>query len=115
MHPKSPKWLEDIANSCAFIATQMAARELDDYASDLLLRSAVERNFEIIGEALLRIERTDPATAQRISDSRRIIGLRNRLVHGYDVTDHSVVIQIVHRNLPVLQVEVQGLLREAEE
>jgi hypothetical protein len=64
MHPKSPKWLEDIADACAFILDQTAGRSLTDYENDLLVRSAVERQCEIIGEALLRIGRTDPATAR---------------------------------------------------
>src|SRR5215213_5345194 len=113
MHPKSPRWLEDISEACAFIVETSAGRELADYENDRLLRSAIERNFEIIGEALIRIERTDRPTTERISDYRQIIGLRNRLAHGYDATDHAIVWQTIQGSLPVLKGEVEGLLGEA--
>src|SRR5687768_7434327 len=107
MHPKSPQWLNDIAVRCAFIEEVTAGRSLADYQADLLLRSAIERTFEVIGEALLRIERTDPATAARITDYRRVIGFRNRLVHGYDVIDDAQVWEIIQQFLPVLRQEVE--------
>ena len=82
MHPKSPKWLEQIEDAAAFVLEITAGHSLADYDADRLLRAAVERQFEIIGEALQRIARTDPATVDRISDYRKIVGFRNRLVHG---------------------------------
>ena len=115
MHPKSPKWLEDIATSGGRIAEWTASVTLAAYEGDDLLRAAVERNFEIIGEALLRLERVDPETAARITDHRKIIGFRNRLAHGYDDTDHQQVWEAVHHFLPVLKAEVDQLLHEADE
>lgn len=82
MHPKTPKWLDDIASACSFILQQSGTRSLPDYKDDLLVRSAIERNFEITGEALTRLEPTDPVSAGRISNYRKIIGFRNRLAHG---------------------------------
>lgn len=79
------------------------------------MRYAIERNFEIIGEALLRLERTDPATAARIPDYRAVIGLRNRLAHGYDSINSERVWEIVQDFLPNLRSEVDQLLREVEE
>jgi uncharacterized protein with HEPN domain len=114
MHPKSPKWLDDIADASGFILQVTAGVSLADYQADRVLRAVVERNFEIVGEAILRLERTDPATVRRISDYRRIIGLRNRLVHGYDAIDHRLIWEIIHQFLPVLKAEVGELLREAE-
>lgn len=114
MDPKSPKLLHDIATACAFVATSTARVTAADYASNQLLRQAIERNFEIMGEALLRLERTDPATAGRISDYRAVIGLRNRLVHGYDRINNARVWEIVRNFLPTLHREVDELLREAE-
>jgi uncharacterized protein with HEPN domain len=115
MDPKSPKLLDDIIEACAFVGEATADTTLTDYARNRLLRYAIERNFEIIGEALLRLERTDPATAARISDYRSIIGLRNRLVHGYDSINDARVWEIVQDYLPVLRREVDQLLREVEE
>ena len=115
MDPKSPKLLNDIIDACAFVGDATANITLSDYAENRLLRYAIERNFEIIGEALLRLERTDPATAARIPEYRAVIGLRNRLVHGYDSINSARVWEIVQVFLPELRREVDHLLREPEE
>ncbi|MDQ3043554.1 MAG: DUF86 domain-containing protein [Chloroflexota bacterium] len=115
MHYKSPKWLDDIASAAAFVLEKTEGIGLDDYQADLFRRYAVERTFEIMGEALLRIERTDPGTAARISDYRQVIGLRNRLAHGYDDIDNRRVLAIAHDFLPQLKAEVEELLREVGE
>jgi uncharacterized protein with HEPN domain len=115
MHPKSPRWLEDIANASAFTLEVAVDYTLAESEKSRLLRSAVERNFEIIGEALLRLENTDPETAGRISDYRKIIGFRNRLAHGYDQIDHRQVWRIIQQSLPVLHEEVRAILTEVDE
>ena len=61
-----------------------------------------------------RLRRHAPAVAERISASGQIIGLRNALIHGYDVIDDPTVWRAVQHSLPVLRAEVEGLLREAE-
>jgi uncharacterized protein with HEPN domain len=114
MDPKSPKLLADIINACAFVGEATANTTLTDYAGNRLLGYAIERNFEIIGEAHLRLERMDPATTARIPDYRAIIGLRNRLVHGYDSINDTRVWEIVRNFLPGLRRDVDQLLREAE-
>ena len=73
----------------------------------------MERNFEIIGEALNRIGRIDPETAERIGDNQRIIGFRNILIHGYDVVDYEVVWLIVRDNVPGLLEKVNYLLKNS--
>jgi uncharacterized protein with HEPN domain len=85
------------------------------YASDRRLRQTVERNFRIIGEALRRLERTDPASAARIADYRAVIGLRNRLVHNYVDIDNEEVWDIIQQFLPVLRRETELLVQEAED
>jgi uncharacterized protein with HEPN domain len=115
MHPRSPKWLDDVADATAFITEQTTGKTLADYQRDRVLRSVVERNFEIAGEALRRLERTDPATVQRISSYRKVIGFRNQLVHGYDVINNAEVWTIINDFLPSLRTEVDLLLREAEQ
>ena len=70
----------------------------------------MERQFEIIGEALNRLDRSDPDTAGKIGNKRRIIGFRNILSHGYDVVEHTVVWDIVVQNIPPLLEEVNNLL-----
>lgn len=112
MHPRSPKLLEDIASAAAFVPDETARLDVATYAADRRRRLAVERSFEIIGEALLRLVRADPATVARISSDRQAIGLRSRLARGDDV-DHAPILQIPQAFLPTLVVEVTTLLEEA--
>ena len=77
-----------------------------------MVRSAVERQFEIIGEALAQVLRLDPSLRSKISDSERIIAFRNRLVHGYSSVADDVVWGILEANLPSLQEEVAALMKE---
>ena len=114
MHPKSPKWLHDISECCEVILTATRGCSLADYERDRFLRSGVERNFEVIGEALNRIDKADPATAARIPEHAAIISFRNLLIHGYDYVDHSRVWAIIQTDVPHLQMQVEQLLKEAE-
>jgi len=82
------------------------------YRGDLFLRSAVERQFEIIGEALHQLSRHDQELARRIPDLPRIVAFRNRLIHGYSVTDHEVVWNTVIDDLPALRQRLDELLGE---
>jgi len=93
-----------------FILTATAGRTLDEYRADELLRSAVERKFEIVGEGLNRLDKSDPALAGQIPQHRQIISFRNVLIHGYDVVDEAVVWQIVQADLPALKQKVDELL-----
>ena len=68
MQPKTPKLLDDIRDAAAFIRQVTDGKSLDAYRADRVLRQAVERNFEILGEAVFRLARTDPQTAARIGD-----------------------------------------------
>lgn len=112
MQPRSAKWLSDILEACAFIEAFAGTTTRERFADDRLVRNAVERNFEIIGEALLRLERSDPELLIRVSDYRAVIGLRNRLVHGYDDVDAYRLWHIIQQDLPGLRSEVAGLLGE---
>lgn len=113
MHPKSPMWLDDIATRCGSVIKYSAGRSQPEYDDDRLLRSAVERNFEMISLALLRLERTDPVTAGRLRDYRRITDMHDRLVRCVAI-DGQQVWPIIQESLPVLKTEVEALLREAE-
>lgn len=79
------KSLEDMRKAVDFLSTITSGRSLDDYRSDEVFRSAVERKFEIIGEALNRLQKTNPALANQIPEHRQIISFRNVLTHGYDM------------------------------
>ena len=87
MHPRAPKLLEDIRSAAEFVKSATDGLVLQEFKQNRMLRQAVERNFEIIGEAMRRLEKDDSDTAARIRDYRRIIAFRNVLIHGYDAID----------------------------
>ena len=81
-------------------------------ATILFLSSAVERQFEIIGEALHQLSRQDQELARRVPDLPRIVAFRNRLIHGYSVIDHDVVWNTATTDLPALRERLDELLGE---
>ena len=115
MRLDSKKYLEDIRQAGESITRFSRDRTLQDYADDALLRSAIERQFEIIGEALNRLSKSDPSAAAQISDCSQIIAFRNILIHAYDAVDDRVVWEAVTDRLPILLDEVRGLLEDPNE
>ncbi len=77
---RTPKTLEDIRDAATFVLAVTEDKKLEDYAANRLLRQAIERNFEVIGEAVGRLARDDPDTASRLSEHRRIVAFRNILI-----------------------------------
>ncbi len=110
---ESLKLLEDVRRAAGLITSFVEGKTLADYTADALLRSAVERQFEIIGEALNRLARRDPTLAASIQHSPRIVAFRNILIHGYDLVDHDLVWGVIETHLPVLYEQVEALLRRA--
>jgi uncharacterized protein with HEPN domain len=84
----------------------------DDYLKDELLRGFVERKLLIIGEALARLRETQPELAARIKDIDRIIGQRNRIVHGYDAVDDLLIWDAIANHLPALLAQIERFARE---
>lgn len=115
MQPESPKLLEDVRDAAEFILECVADLAFDAYVADRTIRQAIERNFEIIGEAFLRLRRMDPQTAERVGDVRQIIAFRNVLVHGYDSIEHEIVWDVIHLKLPPLLEQVRRLLAHSTE
>jgi uncharacterized protein with HEPN domain len=109
---ESRKYLYDISEAADYIAQFTAGRTYEEYCNDPMLRSAVERQFEIIGEALNQLLRREPGLKDKISDASLIISFRNRLIHGYTTVSDEVVWGVVEGYLPVLSGEVRSLLRE---
>lgn len=91
MDERSLKHFYDALIAARAIKDFIKGKTFDDYISDDLLSSGVERKFEIIGEALNRIRRDSPEDLDRISECRDIIDFRNVLAHAYDHVDDSLV------------------------
>ena len=113
MQLEAKKYLYDVQQAVARIAEFTAGKQFADYHNDAMLRAAVERQFEIIGEALTKLAGVDEKLVARISEHRRIIAFRNILIHGYADVDARLVWDVVEAKLPVLRQEVESLLAEA--
>jgi len=110
MQHKLEKLCLDILSAIAEIEGFLAGASLDSFTMSRLQQVAVERELEIIGEALKRIERLDSALFDQIEDGRKIIGMRNVLAHGYDVIDYRILWSTVIHDIPPLAEQVQSLL-----
>ena len=106
--PKSLLW--DAHEAAEVIAAVTAGKSFADFDRDIVLRSAVERQFEIIGEALAQLARIDAAIAQKVPDLRQIIAFRNVLIHGYATVDPARVWRVIEDNLPPLRTALAALL-----
>ena len=114
MRPDAPALLWDARNDGRSVQAFLAGVHLDDYLANDLIRSAIERQLTIIGEALNRLSRLDPQTASSITDLERIVAFRNLLVHGYSTIDDALVWQLATSRLPALIAELDALLATVE-
>ncbi len=107
------KWLFDILLSIERIDTFIGSPKLfDNYQNNIQLQQAVERNLEIIGEAMSKILNRFPEIA--ITQARKIVDTRNKIIHGYDEIEPENIWAIIINHLPVLKQEVEKLLTETE-
>lgn len=102
--------LWDIHNAARNIRQFATGRSLPEYQGNIMLRSAIERQFEIVGEALRQLLEEVPEMESSISHTSEIIGFRNVLAHGYATISDEVVWDIVETDIPVLLREVDTLL-----
>ena len=112
MQLEARKYLYDISEAADLVAQFVQDKTFADYKRDAMLRSAVERRFEIIGEALNRLSQLDEGLAARINEYRLIIGFRNILIHGYAAVDDRLVWDVVETKLATLRRQVAVLLGE---
>ncbi|HEY6443991.1 MAG TPA: HepT-like ribonuclease domain-containing protein [Candidatus Acidoferrales bacterium] len=110
MRLEAKKYLYDIQQGITNYRLTSGKR-LDGYRADAMLRSAVERQFEIIGEALTQLAKLDEALVAHVSEYRRIIAFRNILIHGYAEVDDRLVWDIVETKLPILRQQTEALLK----
>ena len=107
-------YLLDIAGACGKLTRFTRDKQYADYRDDDFMQSAVERQFEVIGEATGQLLKAAPDLADSISNSGDIIGFRNNLIHRYASVQHEVVWDILRNDVPLLQMEIQRLLDQAD-
>ncbi len=112
MRLEAKKYLFDVQRAAALIAEFTSGLSLEEYRNRPMVRAAVEREFEIVGEALAQLTRVDTAVADRISDRRRIVAFRNILVHGYADVDDQLVWDVITTKLSTLRQEVNTILTQ---
>lgn len=108
--PRAFLW--DVQQAAEAITEFTAGLDVSGYRASSLIRSAVERQFEIIGEALNRLSKEAPDIADRVPNLRKIVSFRNLLIHGYAVVDDGRVWEIVTTMLPSLRATVTALLAD---
>jgi uncharacterized protein with HEPN domain len=112
MPRSSAAYLADIVEACDGLAEVLTGVDLETYRVRRSVRTSVEREFTIIGEAVAVLARRDPDLAARISHARLIVGFRNRLVHEYPQIDDEAVYAIAQHDAPVLREECASLLEQ---
>ena len=112
MHGDAAKLIWDAQQALQRIKRFVACKDFAAYQSDELLRSAVERQFEILGEALNQLSRLDPNMAEKIPELPRIVAFRNILIHGYASVDDRLVWGVVESRLEPLLDVIAALLSE---
>ena len=107
MQLSSKKLLHDMLEAARGVRAIVAERSSTEFSADRNLRWSVERGCEIIGEALSQLRKSDPQTAESLTDWRRIIGFRNVLVHGYAILDSVRTWEIAAHDVPNLIAELE--------
>jgi uncharacterized protein with HEPN domain len=111
MSERLPKHLHDALTAARLAVSFVGSRSDEAYLNDLLVRSAVERQFEILGEACRRALDDSPDVRERVADAALAIAVRNRIIHGYDRVNHSIILDTVKRDLPLLIGQLELELR----
>ena len=109
------KWLYDIKNAISEIDGYFLEHQKDffKYRQNLMLKRAVERDLEIIGEAMNRILTRDKEFEIKITNAKSIVGLRNQVIHAYDNISDESIWSILINHLPKLKAEVDELIQSA--
>ncbi len=110
MNEEIKKFFLDILQAAEEIQSFVRGMDFKAYKDSVVTQRAVERDFEIIGEALNRVRTMDENVLQNITEHHRIIGFRNILIHGYDIIDEPIVWKAVTDHLPILVKEINKML-----
>lgn len=110
MPPEVRALIQDAVDACEKIASFLVERSLDEYLESPMLRSAVERQSEIVGEALNRLRHRSPDWAAKVTDLARAVAFRNVLIHGYATIDDPTVWEVATVHMPALHDDLRRLL-----
>jgi uncharacterized protein with HEPN domain len=110
MNDETKKRLLDALEACRAILQFTEGIDYAAYAADSMRQAAVERKFEIVGESLRRAEESAHELAETLPELRRIIGMRNRIIHGYDAVDDQIIWDAVQSKIPPLTERLASLL-----
>ncbi len=105
-------YLQDVVDACDSIVSALSGVEFEEYLATRLLRSAVERELIIAGEAMSQLSRFEPEVFARITNGRRIVDFRKQLTHEYQRVDDRIVWLIARYDVPVLRAECLALSAE---
>ncbi|WP_139960016.1 HepT-like ribonuclease domain-containing protein [Flavicella sediminum] len=108
------KWIYDIDFALNEIDSYFDNKDKNflEYRENTMLKRAIERDLEIIGEAVNRILKKDPSYANIISDAKAIIGLRNQVIHAYDSISDENIWSIIINHIPKLKKEIRKIIQE---
>ena len=101
--------VDDAIQACKLILQFTQGMEEERFYADAKTKSAVERKFEIIGEALNRIKAIDSTLLTSIDNWREIIGFRNIIAHGYDVVEDEIVWHSIANDIPLLMKQLENI------
>jgi uncharacterized protein with HEPN domain len=107
-------WLWDVREAARAIEAFVTGLDCDGYAQSELVHSAVERKFEVIGEALNQLAKADTSLAAKVPHLPQIVAFRNQLIHGYALVDHDTVWGVIQQSLPALRQAVDALLQDLD-
>ena len=113
MRPESAAAIYSMDLAAERIMVATAGRNLQEFAEDWYFQSAVERQFEVLGEAMVRVRTLERAVFDRIPDAPKVVGLRNIIIHGYDSVDPEVLWSVAVERLEGLRAVLAELLDEA--
>ncbi|HFA48956.1 MAG TPA: DUF86 domain-containing protein [Bacteroidetes bacterium] len=108
------KYLIDAQEAAQDIQQFTVALSFEGYTNDKLVKAAVERKFEIIGEALNRVKKENPNALAKINEAIKIIAFRNLIIHGYDTVSDPILWDVLQNKLPILVADIRALLSTFE-
>ena len=113
MRPEAGAHVWDAAEAARLVHDFAGGKTEAEFNSNLILRSAIERQLEILGEALNRLRRDDADTAARVPDLGKIVGMRNIIAHEYGDIDYEIVWRAATTAVPGLLTVLSELADEA--